>query len=94
METRFPGDLVAVGIFFVGTLKGVGKVYLQTVLDTFIRMAWGHFYTSKLPVMAVHVLNNRVLPLFDQHGVQIQTVLSDNVPTAVNRPGFTGGQFT
>ena len=31
-EVHYPGDLVAVDTFFVGTLKGVGKVYLQTVL--------------------------------------------------------------
>ena len=86
IETRFPGDLVAVDTFFVGTLKGVGKVYLQTVLDTFSRMAWGHFYTSKLPVTAVHVLNNRVLPFFDEHGLQIRTVLSDNGREFCGRP--------
>ena len=86
IETRFPGDLVAVDTFFVGTLKGVGKVCLQTVLDTFSRMAWGHFYTSKLPVTAVHVLNNRVLPFFDEHGIPIRTVLSDNGRKFWGRP--------
>ena len=49
-------------------------------------MAWGHFYTSKLPVTAVHVLNNRVLPFFDEHGVQIRTVLSDNGREFCGRP--------
>jgi transposase InsO family protein len=86
IETRFPGDLVAVDTFFVGTLKGVGKVYLQTVLDTFSRMAWGHFYTSKLPVTAVHVLNDRVLPFFDEHGLRIHSVLSDNGREFCGRP--------
>ena len=41
IEVHYPGDLVAVDTFFVGTLKGVGKVYLQTVLDCFSRYAWG-----------------------------------------------------
>lgn len=86
IETRFPGDLVAVDTFFVGTLKGVGKVYLQTVLDTFSRMAWGHLYTSKLPVTAVHILNDRVLPFFDEQGLQIHTVLSDNGREFCGRP--------
>ncbi len=31
------GELVAVDTFFAGTLKGVGKVYIQTVLDCFSR---------------------------------------------------------
>ena len=86
IETRFPGDLVAVDTFYVGTLKGVGKVYLQSVLDTFSRVAWGHFYTSKLPVTAVHVLNNRVLPFFEEHGIRIRTVLSDNGREYCGRP--------
>jgi len=41
IEVHFPGDLVAVDTFFVGTLKGVGKVCLQSVLDCFSRHAWG-----------------------------------------------------
>lgn len=78
IETRFTGELVAVDTFFVGTLKGVGKVYLQTVLDCFSRYAWARFYTSKLPVTAVHVLNEDVLPFFESQGARVQTILSDN----------------
>ena len=68
--TRWTGDLVAVDTFHVGTLKGVGKVYLQTVLDGFSRHAWGRLYTSKFPVTAVHILNETVLPFFEDHGAR------------------------
>jgi transposase InsO family protein len=78
IETHATGELVAVDTFFVGTLKGVGKVYLQTVLDCHSRYAWARLYTSKLPVTAVHVLNTDVLPWFEQHATRIQTILSDN----------------
>jgi transposase InsO family protein len=84
--TRWTGDLVAVDTFHVGTLKGVGKVYLQTVLDCFSRYAWARFYTSKLPVTAVHVLNEAVLPFFDEHGAVVATVLSDNGREFCGRP--------
>jgi transposase InsO family protein len=57
IEVHYTGELVAVDTFFVGALKGVGKVYLQTVLDCYSRHAWGRRYTSKLPVTSVHVLN-------------------------------------
>jgi transposase InsO family protein len=50
---------VAVDTSFVGTLRGFGKVYLQSVLDRHSRHAWGRLYTSKMPVTAVHVLNRR-----------------------------------
>ena len=58
IETRHTGDLVAIDTFFVGHLKGVGKVYLQTVVDCHSRYAWGRLYPNKMPVTAVHVLNN------------------------------------
>lgn len=48
------GELAAINTFLVGTLKGVGKVYLQTVLDCYSRFAFGRFYNSKLPLTAVH----------------------------------------
>jgi transposase InsO family protein len=62
----------------VGHLKGVGRVYLQSVIDCHSRYAWGRLYTSKLPLTAVHVLNEDVLPFFEQHGVPVKTILSDN----------------
>jgi len=86
IAVHFTGDLVAVDTFFVGTLKGVGKVYLQTVLDCFSRHAWGRLYTSKLPLTAVQIMNNDVLPFFDEHGVRVQTVLSDNGREFCGRP--------
>ena len=61
------GDLDAVDTFFVGTLKGVGRVYLQSAIDCHSRYAWGRLYTSNLPVTAVHVLNEDVLPIFEKH---------------------------
>jgi transposase InsO family protein len=78
IEVKYTGELVAVDTFFVGTLKGVGKVYLQSVLDCHSRHVWARLYTSKLPLTAVHVLNNDVLPFFEKHGIRIETILSDN----------------
>lgn len=86
IETHHTGELVAVDTFFVGVLKGVGKVYLQTVIDCFSRYGWGRLYTNKLPVTAVHVLNTDVLPFFEAHEAQIETILSDNGREYCGRP--------
>jgi transposase InsO family protein len=86
IQTKHAGHLVAVDTFFVGTLKGVGKVYLQSVLDCHSRHAWGRLYTSKMPVTAVHVLNTDVLPFFEEHGGRIETILSDNGREFCGRP--------
>lgn len=69
---------VAVDTFFAGTLKGVGRVYIQTVLDCFSRYVWARLYTSKMPVTAVQILNNHVLLFFEEHRVKVETILSDN----------------
>jgi transposase InsO family protein len=86
IETKHTGDLVAVDTFFVGTLKGVGRVYMQSVIDCFSRYAFGRLYTSKLPVTAVQVLNEDVLPFFESHDAQVETVLSDNGREFCGRP--------
>ncbi len=78
IQADFTGDLVAMDTFMVGTLKGIGRVYLQTVIDCHSRYAWGQLYTSKVPVTAVHALNNFVLPFFDEHNAKVKTLLTDN----------------
>jgi transposase InsO family protein len=78
IEAPHTGAVVAVDTFFVGHLKGVGKVYLQTAIDCHSRHAWARLYPNKLPVTAVQLMNNDVLPTFETHDAKIDAVLSDN----------------
>ena len=64
------GVLLAVDTFMVGTLKGVGRVYLQTAIDCHSRYAWAKLHTSKLPITAVQLMNNDVLSTFEAHGAK------------------------
>jgi transposase InsO family protein len=86
IKADFSGELVAIDTFMVGNLKGIGKIYLQTVVDCHSRFAWGHLYTSKVPVSAVHVLNDKVLPFFEEQHCAVITVLSDNGREYCGRP--------
>jgi transposase InsO family protein len=86
IEAPHTGSLVAVDTFFVGTLKGVGKLYLQTSIDCHSRYAWARLYPSKLPMTAVHLMNGDVIPTFEEHGAKIETVLSDNGREFCGRP--------
>ena len=72
--------------FLVGTLKGVGKVYLQSIVDCHSRYAWGRLFTSKLTITAVYTMNNDVLPTFEAHKAKIDVVLSDNGREFCGRP--------
>jgi hypothetical protein len=67
-----------VDTFFVGVLKGVGKIYLQTAMDCHSRCAWARLYPSKPPITAVHLTNNDVIPTFETAKAQIDVVLSDD----------------
>jgi transposase InsO family protein len=78
IEAPHTGALVAVDTFFVGHLKGVGRVYLQTAIDCHSRYSWAKLYTNKMPITAVQTLNNEVLPTFEEHEARIDAVLSDN----------------
>jgi transposase InsO family protein len=86
IEAPHTGALVAVDTFFVGALKGVGKVYLQTALDCHSRYAWARLYPNKMPVTAVHLMNTDVLPAFEAVEAKIDTVLSDNGREFRGRP--------
>lgn len=86
IEAPHTGALVAVDTFFVGAMKGVGKIYPQTVIDCHSRYAWGRLNTSKLPITAVQVMNNDVLPTFEAAGAKIDVVLSDNGREFCGRP--------
>ena len=78
IEAHHTGALVVVDTFFEGTLKGVGMVYLQTATDCPARYAWARLYSSKLPVTAVHLMVNDMLPAFEAQGAKIEPVHSDN----------------
>ena len=67
IETAHPGYLGSQDTFYVGTLKGVGRVYQQTYVDTYCKVAHAKLYTMKTPITAADVLNDRVLPFHDEH---------------------------
>jgi transposase InsO family protein/transposase-like protein len=86
IEAPHSGALVAVDTFFIGVLKGVGKVYLQTAIDCHSRYAWARLYPNKLPITAVQLLDAEVLPTFEAHGATIDAILSDNGREFCGRP--------
>ena len=77
IETEHPGYLGAQDTFYVGTLKGVGRVYQQTFIDTYTRVAHVKLYTQKHAITAADLLNDRVLPFFEEHGIPLLRILTD-----------------
>jgi transposase InsO family protein len=77
IETEHPGYLGAQDTFYVGTLKGVGRIYQQTFIDTYSKVAAVKLYDRKNALVAADMLNDRVLPFFEQQGVPLLRVLTD-----------------
>ena len=61
----------------MGTLKGVGRIYQQTVIDTYAKVAFAKLYDRKTPITAAEILNDRVVPFYDEHGIRLCRVLTD-----------------
>ena len=77
IETAHPGYLGSQDTFYVGTLKGVGRVYQQTYVDTFSKVAFAKLYTTKTPITSADLLNDKVLPFFENHQLPVLRILTD-----------------
>lgn len=78
IESSRPGETLSEDIFYVGALKGVGRVYLHAVVDTYGSYAFGFLHTSKQPEAAVAVVHNDVLPFYQEKGLKVETIITDN----------------
>lgn len=77
IETAHSGYLGSQDTYFVGTMKGVGRIYQQTFVDTYSRVAFAKLYTEKTAITAAHMLNEVVLPWFSEQNVPLLRVLTD-----------------
>ncbi|PXW78326.1 winged helix-turn helix protein, partial [Nitrosomonas sp. Nm84] len=77
IETAHPGYLGSQDTFYVGNLKGVGRIYQQTFIDTYSKIAFAKLYTTKTPITAADLLNDKVLPYFEQYELPMLRILTD-----------------
>lgn len=77
IETAHPGYLGSQDTFYVGNLKGVGRIYQQTFVDTYSKVAFAKLYTTKTPITAADILNDKVLPFFEAHELPMLRILTD-----------------
>jgi transposase InsO family protein len=77
IETAHPGYLGSQDSYYVGNMKGVGRIYQQTFVDTYSRVAFVKVYTEKTAMTAAHMLNDCVLPWFQTQEVPLLRILTD-----------------
>ena len=78
MESPHPGFLLAQDTCYIGYIKGVGRLYQQTAIDTHANIGFAKLYLEKTAITAADMLNNKVLPYYDERFMQILRVLTDN----------------
>lgn len=86
IETAHPGYLGSQDTFYVGTLKGVGRIYQQTFVDTYSKWAAAKLYTTKTPITSADLLNDRVLPFFAEQGMGVIRILTDRGTKYCGKP--------
>ena len=77
IETEHPGYLGAQDTYYVGNIKGVGRIYQQTFIDTYTRVAFAKVYDRKNAIAAADLLNDLVLPFFEQQNIPLLRILTD-----------------
>jgi transposase InsO family protein len=85
-ESECPGYCGAQDTFYVGNMKGVGRIYQQTFIDTYSKVAFAKLYDRKTPITAADLLNDRVLPFFEEHGIPLLRILTDRGTEFCGRP--------
>jgi transposase InsO family protein len=77
IESHHPGYLGAQDTYYVGTLKGVGRIYQQTFIDTYAKVAFVKLYDRKNALVAADFLNDRVVPWYEEQSVRLLRILTD-----------------
>ena len=83
----WPGHVVALDTFYVGALKGVGRIYQITGLDICSRYGWAGLYTNKEQTSTIDFVERHLVPKFFNNNVALECVLTDNGSE------FTGSKF-
>ena len=77
IETPHPGFLLGQDTYYVGYIKGVGKIYQQTAIDTHSNVGFAKVYPDKTALTAADFMNDKVLPFFDSENMSLLRVLTD-----------------
>jgi transposase InsO family protein len=86
IETEHVGYLGAQDTYYVGIMKGVGRIYQQTFIDTYSSVGFAKLYTTKQPITSADLLNDRVLPFFEEQGVPVLRILTDRGTEYCGKP--------
>lgn len=77
IESPHPAFLLGQDTCYIGCIKGIGRIYQQTGIDTHANTGFAKVYTEKTALTAADFLNDRVLPFYDAYGLSLIRILTD-----------------
>ncbi len=78
IHAYYPGYLFCQDTFYVGTIKGLGRIYQQAGIDAYSSFAFAKLYTDKTATSAINFLKTKVLPVYKQFSIPLDRILTDN----------------
>jgi transposase InsO family protein len=76
-RTGRPGQLLVQDSCYLGRMGGAGKVYLEAAVDMHGCFAFGHLHGRPQAEEAVTLLYTEVFPFYAEHGLGVDTLLTD-----------------
>jgi hypothetical protein len=77
IETLHPGYFGSQDSHYVCNIKSVGKIYQQTYINMYYRVAQAKLYSTMDAITSADLLNDRVLPMYEEQVVDLQRVMAD-----------------
>ncbi|PKP58967.1 hypothetical protein CVT91_07560 [Candidatus Atribacteria bacterium HGW-Atribacteria-1] len=74
----YPGYLFCQDTFYIGTIKGLGRIYQQAGIDAYASFGFAKVYSDKTAVRAIDLLKTKVLPIYRQFNIPLDRILTDN----------------
>ena len=78
IHAYYPGYLFCQDTFYVGTIKGLGRIYQQAGIDAYSSFGFAKVYTDKMAISAINFLKTKVLPVYRQLNIPLDRILTDN----------------
>ena len=78
IKAFYPGYLFCQDTFYVGIIKGLGRIYQQTGIDAYANFGFAKVYTNKKADSAINFVETKVIPVYGMFNIPLDHILTDN----------------
>jgi len=78
IKAYYPGYHIFQDTFYVGTIKGLVRIYQQTGIDAYAGFGFAKVFRDKTAISAIDFLKTKVLSVYRQFHIPLDRILTDN----------------